>query len=38
MFTMAPKTTVSIPIRSNPWALMKGFIPELIITKTVSSR
>ena len=35
MFTSAPTVTVTMPILLNPWALIKGFIPRPIITKTV---
>ena len=35
MLTAAPTATVIMPIRLNPWALMKGFIPRLIITNRV---
>ena len=35
MLTTAPTATVIMPIRLKPWALMKGFIPRLIMTKRV---
>ena len=38
MFSAAPMITVSMPVRPKPWELMKGFIPRLIMTKTVPSR
>ncbi len=38
MFTTAPRTTVIMPILPNPWALMKWFIPRLIMTKMVPNR
>ena len=34
----APSTTVIIPIFPKPWALIKGFIPRLIITGIVPAR
>ena len=36
-FTAAPSRTVIIPVRPKPWALMKGFIPRLIMTNRVPS-
>ena len=37
-FRTAPMETVSIPVTPKPWALMKLFIPRLIMTKTVPRR
>ena len=38
MFTTAPSSTVIIPVLPKPWALMKGFIPRLIMTNRVPHR
>ena len=38
IFMTAPRRTVIIPIFPNPWALIKLFIPRLVITKTVPRR
>ena len=37
-FTTAPTNTVSMPVLANPWALMKGFMPKEVRTKTVPIR
>ena len=38
MLVAAPSTTVIMPTRPKPWALMKGFMPRLIITNSVPQR
>ena len=38
MLATAPRSTVCIPIRPNPWELIKAFIPSPIITNTLPSR
>ena len=38
MFTAAPSSTVIMPTRPKPWALMKGFIPRLTMTNRVPHR
>ena len=37
-FRTAPMETVSIPVIPNPWALIKLFMPRLIMTKSVPIR
>ena len=34
----APISTVIMPLRPKPWALIKGFSPRLIITKMLPHR
>ena len=38
MLVTAPSSTVIMPLRPKPWALMKLFIPRLIITNTLPHR
>ena len=38
MFVTAPMSTVSMPVRPKPWALINWFMPRLIITKMLPSR
>ena len=38
MLVTAPSNTVIMPLRPKPWALMKLFIPRLIITNTLPHR
>ena len=38
MLASAPRITVIIPIRPKPWALIKGFMPRLIMTKMLPRR
>ena len=38
MLRRAPISTVSIPVRAKPWALIKGFMPTPVRTNTVPAR
>ena len=38
IFNTAPIRIVNIPVFPNPWLLIKGFIPSVIITNSVPKR